>query len=100
MAGATSRFAGRLGRRHAAQPRPLVVAEQFALLEAAYPGRIDLGLGRTPGTNPVTSFALRHGAGGVTDDAVCRFPEYVDNILAMMEPSEVRLSVARSGTHV
>ena len=33
---------------------PLVVAEQFALLEAAYPGRIDLGIGRAPGTDPVT----------------------------------------------
>ncbi len=73
---------------------PLVVAEQFALLEAAYPGRIDLGIGRAPGTDPVTSFALRHGAGGVTDEAVSRFPEYVDNILAMMEPSGVGLSVA------
>ncbi len=73
---------------------PLVVAEQFALLEAAYPGRIDLGIGRAPGTDPVTSYALRHGAGGVTDEAVSRFPEYVDNILAMMEPSGVGLSVA------
>ena len=34
---------------------PLVVAEQFALLEAAHPGRIDLGIGRAPGTDPVTS---------------------------------------------
>ena len=33
---------------------PLVVAEQFALLEAAHPGRIDLGIGRAPGTDPVT----------------------------------------------
>ena len=64
---------------------PLVVAEQFALLEAAHPGRIDLGIGRAPGTDPVTSFALRHGAGGVSDDAVNRFPEYVDNVLAMMD---------------
>src|SRR3546814_12825523 len=39
---------------------PLVVAEQFALLEAAFPGRIDLGIGRAPGTDPVTSYALRH----------------------------------------
>ena len=53
---------------------PLVVAEQFALLEAAHPGRIDLGIGRAPGTDPVTSWALRHGAGGVTDEAVNRFP--------------------------
>jgi luciferase family oxidoreductase group 1 len=73
---------------------PLVVAEQFALLEAAHPGRIDLGIGRAPGTDPVTSYALRHGAGGVTDEAVTRFPEYVDNILAMMEPSGVGLEVA------
>ena len=34
---------------------PLVVAEQFALLEAAYPGRIDLGIGRAPGSDPVTT---------------------------------------------
>ena len=53
---------------------PLVVAEQFALLEAAYPGRIDLGIGRAPGTDPVTAWALRHGGGGVEDDAVARFP--------------------------
>src|SRR4029079_18325737 len=73
---------------------PLVVAEQFALLEAAHPGRIDLGIGRAPGTDPVTSFALRHGAGGVTDEAVNRFPEDVDNVLAMMEPAGVGLPVA------
>ncbi len=72
---------------------PLVVAEQFALLEAAHPGRIDLGIGRAPGTDPVTSWALRHGAGGVTDEAVNRFPEYVDNVLAMMDAAGVGLSV-------
>ncbi|WP_230533829.1 LLM class flavin-dependent oxidoreductase [Microvirga roseola] len=38
---------------------PLMVAERFKLLEALYPGRIDLGLGRAPGTDPVTSYALR-----------------------------------------
>ena len=53
---------------------PLVVAEQFALLEAAHPGRIDLGIGRAPGTDPVTSWALRHGGGGVEDDAVAALP--------------------------
>jgi luciferase family oxidoreductase group 1 len=72
---------------------PLVVAEQFALLEAAYPGRIDLGIGRAPGTDPVTSYALRHGAGGVDDEAVARFPEYVDNVVAMMSPGGVGLQV-------
>jgi luciferase family oxidoreductase group 1 len=72
---------------------PLVVAEQFALLEAAHPGRIDLGIGRAPGTDPVTSWALRHGAGGVTDEAVARFPEYVDHVLALMAAGGASLSV-------
>ncbi len=74
---------------------PLVVAEQFALLEAAYPGRIDLGIGRAPGTDPVTGYALRHGAGGVSEseDAVRNFPEYVDNVIAMMSPAGVGLQV-------
>ena len=70
---------------------PLVVAEQFALLEAAHPGRIDLGIGRAPGSDPVTTFALRHG--GVSDEAVTRFPEYVDNVLAMMGTAGVSVGV-------
>jgi luciferase family oxidoreductase group 1 len=73
---------------------PLVVAEQFALLEAAYPGRIDLGIGRAPGTDPLTSFALRHGAGGVSDDAVSHFPEYVEDVVTMMSPTGVAMQVA------
>src|SRR5260221_10220466 len=38
---------------------PLMVAERFKVLEALFPGRIDLGLGRAPGTDAVTSYALR-----------------------------------------
>ncbi|WP_177167200.1 LLM class flavin-dependent oxidoreductase [Salinibacillus kushneri] len=38
---------------------PLVIAEQFGTLESIYPGRIDLGLGRAPGTDQATSYALR-----------------------------------------
>ena len=93
VAGATKRL--RVGSGGVMLPNhaPLVVAEQFALLEAAYPGRIDLGLGRAPGSDPVTTFALRHGAGGVSDEAVTRFPEYVDNVLAMMDTGGVGLSV-------
>src|SRR5690349_19431820 len=72
---------------------PLVVAEQFALLEAAFPGRVDLGIGRAPGTDPVTGYALRHGAGGVTDDAVSQFPTYVDNVIAMMSAHGTGLQV-------
>ncbi|MCZ4498647.1 MAG: luciferase family protein [Marmoricola sp.] len=93
VAGATSRI--RVGSGGVMLPNhaPLVVAEQFALLEAAFPGRIDLGIGRAPGTDPVTSYALRHGAGGVTDDAVAQFPSYVDNVVAMMSPGGVGLQV-------
>jgi luciferase family oxidoreductase group 1 len=76
---------------------PLVVAEQFALLEAAFPGRIDLGIGRAPGSDPVTSYALRHGAGGVSDDNVTRFPEYVEDLTAMMNADGVTLSVQGRG---
>ena len=93
IAGATSRM--RVGSGGVMLPNhaPLVVAEQFSLLEAAFPGRIDLGIGRAPGTDPVTSYALRHGAGGVGDDAVSRFPEYVDNVAAMMAPEGVGVAV-------
>jgi luciferase family oxidoreductase group 1 len=99
LAGQTQRL--RVGSGGVMLPNhaPLVVAEQFALLEAAFPGRIDLGIGRAPGTDPVTSWALRHGAGGVSDEAVNRFPEYVDNVLAMMEPAGVGLAL-RGSTHV
>src|SRR6188474_716696 len=38
---------------------PLVIAEQFGTLESLFPGRIDLGLGRAPGTDPATAYALR-----------------------------------------
>src|SRR5690349_6661345 len=38
---------------------PLVIAEQFGTLESLYPGRIDLGLGRAPGSNQLTARALR-----------------------------------------
>ncbi|MEE8601935.1 LLM class flavin-dependent oxidoreductase [Euzebya tangerina] len=72
---------------------PLVVAEQFALLEAAHPGRIDLGIGRAPGTDPVTSYALRHGAGGVKQDAVQRFPADIDDVIAMLGPEGVGLDL-------
>jgi N12 class adenine-specific DNA methylase len=52
---------------------PLAVAKQFALLEAAHPGRIDLGIGRAPGSDPVTSSALR-GAAGRDDRDIEAFP--------------------------
>jgi luciferase family oxidoreductase group 1 len=47
---------------------PLMVAERFKVLEALFPGRIDLGLGRAPGTDPATSYALRRRQGVADDD--------------------------------
>jgi len=62
---------------------PLAVAEQFALLEAAYPGRIDLGIGRAPGSDPVTSLALR-GPAGRGDEDIQNFPRYLDDVVTLM----------------
>jgi luciferase family oxidoreductase group 1 len=57
---------------------PLTVAERFKVLEALFPGRIDLGLGRAPGTDPVTSYALRRRQdGGGDDDFLQRFQELI-----------------------
>jgi luciferase family oxidoreductase group 1 len=55
---------------------PLMVAERFKVLEALFPGRIDLGLGRAPGTDPVTSYALRRRQDARDgDDFLERFQE-------------------------
>ena len=55
---------------------PLMVAERFKVLEALFPGRIDLGLGRAPGTDPATSYALRRRQGiSEGDDFLERFNE-------------------------
>ncbi len=56
---------------------PLIVAEQFAALEAIAPGRIDLGIGRAPGSDPVITQLLRSGGSG---SDVERFPEHVQDI--------------------
>jgi luciferase family oxidoreductase group 1 len=47
---------------------PLVIAEQFGMLEALHPGRIDLGIGRAPGTDQITASALRRAAGAISDE--------------------------------
>lgn len=69
---------------------PLAVAEQFALLEAAHPGRIDLGIGRAPGSDPVTSWALRSGR---DDSDVENFPRHVDDVVALMDGRGVRVPI-------
>lgn len=73
---------------------PLAVAEQFALLEATHPGRIDLGIGRAPGSDPVTSLALR-GPAGRDDRDLEAFPSYLDDVVALMSSSGVRVPLPR-----
>jgi luciferase family oxidoreductase group 1 len=61
---------------------PLVIAEQFGTLESLFPGRIDLGLGRAPGTDPVTAHALRRTLATDPD----RFPEDVLELMEYFSP--------------
>ena len=58
---------------------PLQVAETFKMLEALHPGRIDLGIGRAPGTDPTTAIALRRDAGALGAED---FPERLAELIA------------------
>ncbi|MBI9113831.1 LLM class flavin-dependent oxidoreductase [Sanguibacter suaedae] len=71
---------------------PLVVAEQFALLEAAFPGRVDLGIGRAPGSDPVTSHMLR-AAAARGNDSVDTFPDDVRDLVDLMSPEGMTLDL-------
>jgi luciferase family oxidoreductase group 1 len=62
---------------------PLVIAEQFGTLAALFPGRIDLGLGRAPGTDQPTARALRRGAADTSD----RFPQDVVELQSYFQPA-------------
>jgi luciferase family oxidoreductase group 1 len=73
---------------------PLQVAEQFGTLEALYPGRIDLGLGRAPGTDTPAVRALRRTLIGGEE----RFPQDVAELMAYLaEPQEGQAVVATPG---
>ncbi len=63
---------------------PLVVAEQFGTLESLFPGRIDLGLGRAPGTDPITSRALRR----TLDSDPNEFPQDVAELMGYFQPAK------------
>ena len=63
---------------------PLVIAEQFGTLASLYPGRIDLGLGRAPGTDPLTARALRRDLVTTAD----RFPQDVQELQAYFAPAQ------------
>lgn len=58
---------------------PLRIVEAFHLLESLYPGRIDLGLGRAPGTDPITTFALRRSDQAMSGDD---YPQLLAEMLA------------------
>jgi luciferase family oxidoreductase group 1 len=79
IAAATSRI--RVGSGGVMLPNhaPLVVAEQFGMLEALHPGRIDLGLGRAPGTDPRTAHALRRSPAPLSADD---FPEQLSELIS------------------
>ena len=68
---------------------PLVVAEQFGTLETLYPGRIDLGLGRAPGTDQVTAMALRRDLQGAGED----FPDNVAELQSYFAPRDASARV-------
>ncbi|AIR88929.1 LLM class flavin-dependent oxidoreductase [Pseudomonas cremoricolorata] len=82
LAGGTSRI--RVGSGGVMLPNhaPLVIAEQFGTLASLYPGRIDLGLGRAPGSDQMTARALRRERSGSADD----FPEDVEELSRYLGP--------------
>jgi luciferase family oxidoreductase group 1 len=65
---------------------PLVIAEQFGTLESLFPGRIDLGLGRAPGTDQLTAFALRRERRSDGQD----FPEQLAELRDYFSPLETK----------
>ena len=77
---------------------PLVIAEQFGTLATLYPGRVDLGLGRAPGTDGVTAHALRRNMA-----ANDNFPQDVAELLGYFDDAsgeaQIR-AVPGQGTHV
>jgi luciferase family oxidoreductase group 1 len=72
---------------------PLVVAEQFGMLEALHPGRIDLGIGRAPGTDQATAYALRR----TPDIGADAFPEELSQLRAFLDGSYPRIRAVPAG---
>ena len=78
---------------------PLVIAEQFGTLATLFPGRIDLGLGRAPGTDPRTAYALRRNLSGDSD----QFPQDVVELLSYLgkpRPGQRVHAIPGEGTEV
>jgi luciferase family oxidoreductase group 1 len=77
---------------------PLVIAEQFGTLESLYPGRVDLGLGRAPGTDHGTAYALRRNL--ASDER--QFPRDVVELMNYFQPSEPQRvrAIPGEGLHI
>jgi luciferase family oxidoreductase group 1 len=86
IAGGTSRIRVGAGGIMLSNHAPLMIAEQFGTLAALYPGRIDLGLGRAPGTNHATMRALRRNL----EQNGNEFPEQLDELLSYLDPQHGR----------
>jgi luciferase family oxidoreductase group 1 len=83
IAGGTKRIRVGAGGIMLPNHAPLVIAEQFGTLESLYPGRIDLGLGRAPGSDQLTAHALRRNLGSSGDT----FPRDVLELQSYFRPA-------------
>lgn len=98
IAGSTSTIRVGAGGIMLPNHSPLVIAEQFGTLESLYPGRIDLGLGRAPGTDRQTWLALRRDA-----SAPDKFPQDVlelQHLLRIAQLGQTIVAVPGAGTNV
>jgi luciferase family oxidoreductase group 1 len=99
LAGGTSTIRVGAGGVMLPNHAPLVIAEQFGTLESLYPGRIDLGLGRAPGSDQMTARALRRERSGSADD----FPDDVEELVRYLgprTPDQKVIAVPGYGTEV
>ena len=99
VAGGTKRIRVGAGGIMLPNHAPLVIAEQFGTLDALYPGRIDLGLGRAPGSDQLTARALRRNLGSNGDT----FPQDVlelQSYFAPAEPEQALQAVPGAGANV
>ncbi|MEN5202124.1 LLM class flavin-dependent oxidoreductase [Pseudomonas wadenswilerensis] len=99
LAGGTSTIRVGAGGVMLPNHAPLVIAEQFGTLASLYPGRIDLGLGRAPGSDQMTARALRRERSGSADD----FPDDVEELMRYLgprTPDQKVIAVPGYGTEV
>ena len=98
VAGSTAKIRVGAGGIMLPNHSPLIIAEQFGTLESLYPGRIDLGLGRAPGTDQLTWRALRREA-----SASERFPQDIlelQALFAQVQPGQSIQAVPGAGLNV